>query len=317
MAAKDIVESLLPEARTDAKVSAFLAQELEFIEQEITRFQYPSIKFRTLVPVDNNYPAGVETISYKEYDSYGMAKFISHYGDDMPFAEVKGEKFSSNVESMGVGYMYTTQELRAAAMSGFPLDRERAQTAGEMIERKMDHTAALGAPEVNMKGFARHPNVPIDTPTADGTGSSTLFANKSPSQILRDLHAFVQGMVDDTLEIHTPDTLLMPPHLWGVLTSTYLDSTARSTIMSAFLETNPWIKSAGSWRHLTAAGDDGGGRLVAYRRDPRICKVAIPMEAIQHEPEKEGLSFKVPMEARFGGVIVKQPLAMRYLDGAV
>ena len=304
------LEDHLSEARNDAKVSAFLDQDLEAMESEIYRVEYPELKFRRILPVDSNYPAGVETISYRVMDAFGEAKFIAAGADDLPLADLHGEKFSSNVESIGAGYAYNTHELRASAMAGIPLDRERAQTAAEMIERKMDDAAAMGAPEVNMVGFANHPNVPVD--------ASVAWAGASADVILGELNDFAQAQVTATKELHPPDTLLLPPSLYGLI-AVKLMNTANSngeTVLSQFLKTQPYIRTVEAWRPLETASATGGKRCICYKRDPKVVKVAIPMETVANEPERRGLKFIVPLEARFGGVIVKLPLAIRYLDVA-
>jgi hypothetical protein len=304
------IENMLSEARQDAKVSAFLDQDLEAVEAEIYRVEYPELKFRRILPVDGNYPAGVETISYRVMDAFGEAKFIAAGADDLPLADVHGEKFSSHVESIGAGYAYNTHELRASAMAGIPLDRERAQTAMEMIERKMDDAAAMGAPEVNMVGFARHPNVPVD--------SSAAWSGLTPEQILKEMNDLAQAQVDATKQLHPPDTMLLPPTLHGHVAVTLMNTgnSNGETILSQFLKTQPYIRTVEAWRPLETASETGGKRVICYKRDPKVAKVAIPMETVSNEPERRGLKFIVPLEARYGGVIVKLPLAIRYLDVA-
>lgn len=307
---KPTLEATLTEARNDAKVSAFLAQDLEAVEAEIFRVEYPQLKFRSIIPVDGNYPAGADSISYRVFDAFGEAKFISDYADDLPMADVHGEKFTTHVESIGMGYGYSTQELRASAMAGMPLDRERAQMAAEAIERKMDDSAAMGSPEHNMPGFARHPNVPVD--------SSAAWSGLTAVQILAEMNDLAQAQVDATKEIHPPDTMLLPPTLYGLVSVKLMNDANPNdhTVLSMFLKVNPYIKTVVSWRPLETASDAGGKRVICYMRNPKVAKVAIPMETVVHEPEKRGLKYVVPMEARFGGVIVKLPLAMRYLDVA-
>src|ERR1041384_3710567 len=117
MSKKAIIESLLPEAREDAKFSAFLSQQLEDIETEVYRIEYPKLKFRQFLPVDSSYPAGVESISFYEYDIFGVAKWISNYAQDLPNVSIRGEKFTSTVEGIGASYHYSTQDLRAAALA--------------------------------------------------------------------------------------------------------------------------------------------------------------------------------------------------------
>jgi hypothetical protein len=59
----------------------------------------------------------------------------------------------------------------------------------------------------------------------------------------------------------------------------------------------------------------GAKRALAYKRDGKVVQLCIPMEPVQHEPEKRGLYWTRPIESRFGGCLVRQPLAMAYMDG--
>ena len=315
MASKQVIESLLSEAREDAKVSLFLSQQLEQIESEVYRIEYPELKFRQFLPVDTSYPSGVETISFFEYDEFGMAAWISNYAMDLPNVSVRGEKFSSTVEGIGASYAYSTQDLRAAAMAKMPLSSELATTAAKFIERKMDEAAALGQSSLGMVGFANHPNVPVDTAADNGSGS-THWEDKTADQILFDLHSLATAVWEETKELHAPDTILLPTSLYGLVSLKRIGIETGNTVLKMFNAMNPWVKNVYSWNRLETAGADGGPRIICYQKDPSVVKVAIPMETVQYEPERKSLSYSVPMEARFGGTLVRRPLAIRYLDGA-
>jgi hypothetical protein len=246
---------------------------------------------------------------------FGMADWITPGADDLPDVSVRGEKFSSNVEGIGASYHYTTQDLRAAAFAGMPLTNKLASAAGMSIERKMDQAAALGQTELGMFGFAKHPNVPVDTAADNGSGS-TLWSAKTADQILADLLTLTNTMWEATLELYAPDTLILPTSLYSLIARKLTGVDVKQTVLNVFKATDVHIQNVYSWNRLEGAADDGGARIVAYKRSTDVLEAAVPMEMIQHEPEKRNLKFWVPMEARFGGVIVYKPLAMRYLDGA-
>lgn len=312
---KAILEALVPEAREDAKFSAFLSQQLEQIESTVYRIEYPELKWRRFFPVDTNYAPGVETISFYEWDIFGQAAFISNYAQDLPNVSIRGEKFSSNVESIGASYQYSSQDLRAAALARMPLSSELASAAMGFIERKMDAVTANGQSELGMVGVANHPNVPVDT-AADNGGGSTHWEDKTADQILFDLHSLTRAMWEETKELEAPNTVILPTSLYGLVSLKRIGVETGNTVLKMFLAMNPWVTSVESWNRLEEAGADGGPRIIAYKKDPTVVKVAVPMEAVQYEPERRSLTYLVPMEARYGGVLIRKPLAMRYLDGA-
>ena len=72
----------------------------------------------------------------------------------------------------------------------------------------------------------------------------------------------------------------------------------------------------GVFGHLDTAGASSSKRMVAYRRSPEVVKMHIPMPfrflpAWQTGP----LRFDVPGIFRVGGVDIRRPKAVRYLDG--
>lgn len=71
-------------------------------------------------------------------------------------------------------------------------------------------------------------------------------------------------------------------------------------------------------RQLDAAGTSplGSDRLIAYRRDPTIIKMHIPMRHRFLPVWQTGpLVFDIPGIFRIGGAEVRRPGAMRYMDG--
>ncbi len=315
---EDLIKALLSsDARFDAKTSLFLAQQLETIESAVYNIEYPELKWRRFIPVDGSYDEGVETISYYEYDMFGMAEWIANYAKDLPNVSIRGEKFSSTVEGIGASYHYSTQDLRAAAFANIPLTSELAEAAAEFIERKLDEAAAFGAPELNMGGFTNATNVPIDTAADNGAGS-TFWVDKTSDQILADLHALTVAQWEETVELHPPTNLILPTSLYGLIATKRIGVDVGTTVLQMFGQMNPWVSVQGvdSWNRLETASATGTPRIVCYKKNPRVVKAAMPMEVKQYEPERRSLGFSNPLEARFGGVLVRMPLAMRYLDGA-
>jgi hypothetical protein len=69
-------------------------------------------------------------------------------------------------------------------------------------------------------------------------------------------------------------------------------------------------------RGLETAGAGGVARAIAYRRDPQILKLHLPMPFNFRSPmQVTALRFDVPGIFRTGGVEVRRPKSMQYLDG--
>ncbi len=307
-------------ARMDAAYDTmFLARELTQIESEQYRVQYPDIEFRQHIPIKNSgLNPGAKFFVYRVWDYMGMAKWISSYADDLPNVAIRSKEVASTAQAFGNSYQFSAEELMQASMAGLPLEREEANAAFEFMERFMDQVAWLGDAAVGMLGFLKHPNVGVTTPAADGTGSATTFASKTPAQILRDLYAVSLAMQTRSKKLFTADTLLLPPSLYGfIATKPVSDLQPLTTVLDVFKATDPYVKNvmAGPAYMETADAAGTGPRAVFYKKDPRAMSVYIPLEPRAIPPQERNLAVIVNIWGKLGGFILRQPLAMQYVDG--
>jgi hypothetical protein len=69
-------------------------------------------------------------------------------------------------------------------------------------------------------------------------------------------------------------------------------------------------------RGLDTAGAAGNGRVIAYRKDPDIIRMHIPMPHRFLPIWQRGpLVYDIPGIFRVGGLEIRRPAAMRYIDG--
>lgn len=300
----------------DADESIFFQRELEHVKSKSYDKKYPQLKARMLFPVSMEAGSGAETITYEQYDAVGLAKVISSYGDDLPRADVKGKQFTSIVKSLGSSFGYSLQEIRAAQKAGKPLAQRKADAAKKAILTKEDQIAFSGDSANNIGGFLSNSSVPLVVLAADGTGSSKAFSTKTAAQILRDLNALVNSIVELTKEVEIPDTLLIPTEQYNLLKNTpWSSSNDGKSILKLFLENNEYIKNVFSVPRLKGAGAAGVDRMAAYRRDPDALTLEIPQDFEMLEEEKRGLEYVTACHSRIGGVIIYYPLSVAFADG--
>lgn len=317
----DYLQTILNQVglRLDDKYTAALDQQLEFVKTQTYDILYPELKARRLLPQDTSVDPGAETISYQQWDEYGMAEIISNYADDLPMVETLTEKFTQVVQSIGKGYQYSIQDLRRAAMSGNQLDLRRARAARRAVERKVDDIAATGDAKGKLKGFLNHPNVSVLTAANDGTSTRWVQGRATPKTaalIQADMHNVVNTVRSVSKEVHTANTLLLPSYEFGYLSQTPVGSDNQATVLRSFLANNPFISNIESWYKLDTADAAGTGpRMVAYDRSPEVLELVIPQEFEQLPPQARNLAFVVPCHARVGGVVVYYPLGLIYMDG--
>lgn len=297
----------------DAAANAFIERQLEAVEAEVYRQPYPEYKARLLIPVTHRVPAGAETVVYRTMDRVGVAQRIRSYSDNVPNADVSTKEDRSPVHGYGLGYGYSTQEVRAAQMAGMPLDSEKAYAAREGFEAAVENIAALGNGE-GLVGLLNIPNANVYTVPADGTGSSALWSAKTGDLILRDLNGLMLKSIQLTNGIERANTVVLPEDRYQVIATTRLSQYSDTTILDFFLARNPGVMVA-PWDKTKTAGAGGTARMVAYQRNPSKLRLEIPLEFLFHPAQEKGLGFQVPGEGRIAGVICSRPMAVTYGDG--
>ena len=257
----------------------------------------------------------------------GQAEWLSHQARDLPLADVERGRYEQPVELAAIGYRYTAEELGQAMMvPGLNLSIDRAAAAVRAYEEFMDGIALRGVPpaggDKGWTGLINDPNVIAGTVASDGAGASTQWSAKTPDQILRDINTLLTGVYTGSLTVEMADTLLLPVALLDLIATTARTATSDTTILEHLRRNNTYTAITGApltiraVRGLEAAGAGGAARMVAYRRDPQVVKLHLPMPHRFQAPWQTGpLVFDVPGIFRTGGVEIRRPKAFRYGDG--
>ena len=298
----------------DANESIFFARELEFVKTKTYDIIFPELKARTHIPVSFEAGEGAESITYQQFTQLGVAKIISNYADDLPRADVAGKEFTAPVKSLGDSYGWNVQEIRAARMAGRPLPQRKANAARRAIATLENRIAYFGDTDSGLQGFLTNPNVNTVVIPADGAGSSKKFADKTPTQILRDLNSMATSIHAVSKGVESPDTLLLPLTQFNLIFTTQLSSGTDMTIGKFFLENSPHITNIDWLNEIEGSGPGGVDQMVAYRRDPDKLTLEIPQDFEQFPVQKRGLEFLVPCHERCGGVIIYYPLSVAIAD---
>ena len=301
----------------------FFQRELEYVKSSTYDVVRAPLRAFDLIPVSTDAGAGAESIVYSQFDMTGIAKVIANYADDLPRADVKGKQFVSQVRSIGNSYGYSVQEIRAAQMAGRSLEQRKANAATRAQRETWNRIAFYGDEEHGLQGWLTNTNIPADAVADDGEGGSTLWADKTSTQILRDMNDLVNGIVERTNGAEQPDTLLLPIDRYTKIVSTRADSGTDTTIADYFLQNNPFIDSLEWSNEITAANRSAnmstdpytGEIMIAYRRDPETMTLEMPQMFEQFPVQERNLEFVVPCHSRIGGVIIYYPLSMAIGEG--
>ena len=300
----------------------FLIAQTTSIEAEIYRIQYPEIIWEQLVPVDSTANEWAKSVTYFSLDRVGQAYWLNNMATDMRYADVNRGRFEQGIEMAGIGYRYTLEEVGQAMMiPGLNLTAERADAARFAYEQFMDRIAYYGDSNKSFFGLINNPLVTVTNAIADGTGSSALWTAKTADQIIRDVNNALTQVYEGSLTVEIADTVLLPIDAMATIANVRVPNTYGNAL--------EYLAKYNQFTHVTGrpltirgvlglgtAGKNGVGRMVAYRRDPRVVKIHIPMRHRFLPVWQTGpMTFDIPGIFRIGGVEVRRPGAFAYVDG--
>lgn len=300
--------------RFDANESMFFARQLEAIKAQTYDVKRANLNALQLMPVSTDVPEGATTITYRQYDTVGMAKVIANYANDLPRADVTGKEFTSNIRSIGNAFGYNTQEIRSAIFAGVNLPARKAMAATRAHQEKINALAFTGDADHGLPGLISNTNVPEVTLLADGTGSSKTFASKTADKIVRDVNALVNKIISQSKGVHRATEVWMPVEQYALIATTQNSTASDTTILQFLQQVHPGV----TFRQvveLDGAGASGADRMYAIENSRDNWAIEIPMMMKMYSPQQKGLEFEVPVESRFGGVIIEYPLALAFCDG--
>ena len=302
---------------------SFLIRQASLIEPTVYQMRYQEIQYASLIPVDTSAPEWIQSVTYFSMDGVGKAEWFHGNANDVPKVELTREKFETSVSMAAIGYGYTLEELGTAQLLGMNLSPDKATLARRVAEEKIDGIAFVGDAAKGFSGLVNASTPTATTAPADGTGSATTFASKTPDQVLRDINGQLTGMFTGTLGAEIADTLLLPYSVLLDLSTRRIDAVNQTTILEWVERNNIYTRTTGQpltirgvFGYLDTAGASGTKRMVAYRRSPEVLKLHIPMPFRFLQPWQTGpIKFDVPGIFRVGGVDIRRPKAVRYLDG--
>lgn len=303
---------------SDADMQAafsFVQRQRQHVETQVNATVYPDIQYPALIPVDTSAAPWTKTVTYYSSDRYGVAEWINGNADDVPMAGTELAQSITTVQMAGVGYGYGYEEINDAQKNSVNLPAENAMAARRAYEEMVDRVALYGDAAKGFKGLVNNGDL---TPSAAGTGN---WAAATPDQIVADINAVLLGTGTDTLYTSMADTLLIPHESMDVISSKRIDGTA-TTLLQYLRQNNTYTAMTGrplvirAVRGLSTAGAGSTKRMVAYRRDPAVLKMHIPMPHTFLEVFRAGpLRWEVPGVFRLGGLDIRRPLEVRYVDG--
>lgn len=299
--------------RYDASENIFLRRELENVRAIAYDLKFPDNKGRLFVPVDHSVNTGAETTTFNTMESFGKALLAGGYSTEAPRVDVKLTDETLRIWPIIAAYGFSIQEVRNSIMSGRSLPQLKANASRVVVEQEIDQILLLGDSDFSITGlFTMTTNT--DHTIVNGAAASKLWSTKTTDEVVADMHGIVNQVVEDTLDIEHPNTLILPLTAFNFVMQTRMGDGSDDSILSHFRKTNVHIKSVESSTQLESNSAWTGRQMVAYTKDAQHLQGVIPQEYEQLPPEAKGLETVVTCHARIGGVEVYYPKSVCYAD---
>lgn len=299
---------------------SFLVSQLTYIEPTVYRIQYPELLYPKLIPVDTTGDEWAKSITFFSVDMVGRADWFNSAANDVPLADITREKHEVGIEMAAIGYRYNVEELAQSMKLSINLGTERAAAARRAYEEFVNNVALYGDTRKGWAGLTNSTVIPIIT-VSGGTWATKAGATTTAMLIAADVNGALTNVWASSLTVELADTLLLPLQQMTLLANVQVPNTTMN-VLEWISKNNMYTQQTGQQltilglRGLDTAGSGGTGRMIAYRRNPEVLKLHVPMPHRFIQVWQRGpLVFDVPGIFRLGGVEIRRPGAMRYVDG--
>lgn len=289
-------------------------EEFRTIVQKPFRDEYKDLKAKDFIPPSD---MGIRTMdeqwAAKLLSVVGEGKWGTDAANDSGDVTIAGQLFGGVVGSVFATAAWDQFDVIRAAYGETNIPTETLTAARYVVETSIDTALSVGVPSLGIGGFLTSPSVAV-TPLPTGSWNLMTF-----DQIVSDVIAWVYVVrgASNFIELQRPDTILMPPSLFGLL----VGKVSATTGINAITVLRNTMKEHGitaieEWSKLTTAGAAGGYRVVLYRRNPDAVQAIVPTPFYQIAPQMRDWKIRVPSMARCGGSVFIKPLSAAYADNA-
>lgn len=303
--------------RWDDDTTAIFADQLRQIEDTLYRTIFPELRAQDFVPFDTTVNKGAEHFGYYMLDAVGMAKLIKNYADDIEDVAIKVNREFVPINGLGTKYSWSIQDTYNAMFANIPLTTEKADVARMTIAEKIDDMAVRGEEDVDMYGLTNHPNVQLFSPSTGDWLAADGSIDATGLEMLEDVKIHINSVNKQSKKaLKVTNWVTDPDHLQA-LGQTFISSTANTskTVLEVLKEIFPGVTFE-EWSELENADAAGTGvRCVAYHKAPMVLSLPVPIIFEQLPPQARGFMFEVPCHGRVGGIVIRYPMAIGYMDG--
>ena len=294
--------------RSDALV---YPTELQVYDNVLYEAKEAELLARQVFSLKTDDPEWVEYIGYDVLSRSGMAKVFNILSDDIPLVDVDITRRFQKVYSLVSGWAITEQELRAARAVGRQPDVQKAATARRFIATQENALTFLGDATWGIEGLYTMTGRQEAAVSGTFASGSTRWATAKDTEggvmvsHIRQARELVQA-----LDGYEAQCLVLSAVQYERLVGTFMSDRYDLTVMGFLKQTN-WFPGG-----IYASSLIPNDRLAVIDNRPDQMQLAIPMDLYRHPPYQSG-PFRtiIPVEERYGGLLVRFPLAISIRTG--
>lgn len=249
----------------------------------------------------------------------GGMPWISAETTAIPGVSVNGEKVVLPLRLLAREISYTSPELERSQLTGQSIDSQKMDALNTLYQMNTDQMVYIGSADVGAEGLFNSSLVTAGS-VATGASGSTLWANKTPDEILADVNTLLNAAWQASAYAVCPSELRLPPAQFSYIASQKVSSAGNVSILkflqdnSISLQVNGTALNIQPVKWLTSRGVDSANRMCVYTNDES--RVRFPMVPIRRETAYyQGIRFTAPYLWAFGEMEFVYPETVRYADG--
>lgn len=262
------------------------------------------------LPVDpSRVASGADGFIQRIYDTVGTAKIVEDFGGDIPLAGAAAREVPGKVKFIAMAYQVTIRDMRQALLAmdgGNPqLPTRLARAAVRAIDEAHNRLAWLGDEKAGLFGALNHPNVAVEKVTISLKGAPG--GGKTKADQLAALNALVNKINKLSSQTYRGRRALLPPDVYTYIATTpWSDSAGDTTILSYWIENNPFLEEVHQVGELEKAVGDKD-RILIFDPDPDVLAYVPPTPLEQLHPQWRNLAYTVPLFAESAGTHTNFP----------
>lgn len=299
---------------------AWMVNQAAHIEREVYKIKYPDIRYPQLASIDTSIDEWTNEIVYHVMDKHGRAEYMHVQADDLPMVDIKMEQKYVRVAALWAGYRYNVAEIEYARKVGINLGTEKAEMVRRAHEEAIDEIFLDGNSDLGWDSFWNSSLVTKANAPSGGGSRTTKWSSKNGEEIIKDINDAIVGIYDDTKTIEMANTVLLPIEQFNLLANKNAGFSTDTSVLEWLKKHNVYTSQTGQplmirqLRGLDGKGASDTDRMIVYNRSPEVLKFHLPMPVKFGDVQRNLYTFVVPSMCRIGGLEIRRPKAMRYID---